>query len=213
MPACKTSLNRVNSQEEVCYKSWWLEACKEHTAVLLPWTEEIQLRFTGHRAEKCRLPPPQKNKKGLHLFCRKKKKKKNTRLGKEETHFKPKDAKTPKGSAHASPKGQAARQTMQESPCRIPTSFFFFIRFGLHLRHSSAEQANTAIRRERYPSPRGEEHQLKTPGLPNRLRDTSRWPGFTEAAVGAFVLTNSEERLGVQTFPCSICNPNIAALS
>lgn len=121
MPAYKISLNRVNSQE-VCYKSWWLEVCKEHTAVLLPWTEEIQLRFTGHRAEKCRLPPKERKKKRIKFVLQKK----IQGWERRKRILSLKMTKLQNGSAHASPKGQAARQTMQESPCRIPTTFSFF---------------------------------------------------------------------------------------
>lgn len=101
---------------------------------------------------------------------------------------------------------------MQEFPCRIPTTFFFFFP-GLHLCHRYIKQANTAKQRERSQPPGKAASEI--PGLPNGLEETSGLPGLTMAVVGAFVavLTDSEQHLSAQTLPCSIRSPNIAALS
>lgn len=52
-------------------------------------------------------------------------------------------------------------------------------------------------------------HHHSNPRACHRPGETSRPAGLTKA----FVLAHSEEHLGVQTLPCSLCNPNIAALS
>lgn len=61
---------------------------------------------------------------------------KNTRLGKEEAHFKPKDDKTPAGSAHTSPEGQAAppqcRNLPAESQLPSPPPSFLWPPFLPH---------------------------------------------------------------------------------
>lgn len=90
-----------------------------------PVTLDRRNSATLHRPQSREMPAAsegKKKKKGLHLFCRKK----NTQgWERRKRIWSLKMTKFWNGSAHTSPEGQAARQTMQESPAESQLPFFF----------------------------------------------------------------------------------------
>lgn len=126
-----------------------------------PVTLDRRNSATLHRPQSREMPAASiKNKKGLNLFCRKKK---IQGWERRKRILSLKMTKLQNGSAQASPKGQAARQTMQESPCRIPTTFFFplaSISATATLGRQIQQTEGNAIHH------RGREHRLKTQGFP-----------------------------------------------
>lgn len=159
--------------------------CKELTAVCKPGQ-----KGSSH-APQATEPGNAENENGFRGFCREK-----PRLGEQEMHFKAKYAQTPAGRAHGSPEGQQLLRQCRNLPAEAQLHFFF------PLWPPSLPQLNPAIQGNAI-------HHHSNPRACHRPGETSRPAGLTKA----FVLAHSEEHLGVQTLPCSLCNPNIAALS
>lgn len=112
-----------------------------------PVTLDRRNSATLHRPQSREMPAAsKKNKTGLNLFCRKKK---NTRLGKDKMHFKPKDDKTPKRECPGQP--QRTGSSSDNAGISLQNPNYLFFSSGLHLCHSDVGPANTANRRERYP--------------------------------------------------------------
>ena len=168
-----------------------------------PVTLDRRNSATLHRPQsRARPAASQRNKKGLNLFCRGKK-----IQGRERRKHILSLKMTKLQSRRAPEEKQLVRQCRNlPAESQLPRFVFFFF--------PSLWPPSLSRRIQQTSTGEGEKNTPTTP-KPRASQGARRHLQITGALPrpSALVLTHSEEDLGTQAFPCSIRNPNIAALS